>query len=200
MWWIFGVAALIGVDQVVRVFRSGEKSLPLCFRHVLVVCGNLLLLLGVLFLFRSGAPQRYVDRHLRFGRQPPAKAAAPTSGSSGAAPARSSSSDAVGAAFKARRSNVQVQGAGNVIRVLSDDNVGSRHQRFILQLTSGQTVLVAHNIDLAPRIPGLRTGETVSFYGEYEWNAKGGVVHWTHHDPGGRHVGGWLQCRGKRFQ
>jgi hypothetical protein len=75
--------------------------------------------------------------------------------------------------------NTQVRGAGVVERTLSDDNDGSRHQRFILRLASGQTLLVAHNIDLAPRVANLRTGDTVEFSGEYEWNEKGGVVHWT---------------------
>jgi uncharacterized membrane protein YsdA (DUF1294 family)/cold shock CspA family protein len=116
------------------------------------------------------------------------------------APARNHGSDAVGAAFRARRSNVQVTGSARVSRVLSDDNKGSRHQRFILKMASGQTLLIAHNIDLAPRIPGLRAGDTVDYCGEYEWNAKGGVVHWTHHDPGGRHPGGWLRCRGRNYQ
>lgn len=98
------------------------------------------------------------------------------------------------------RAGQQVQGSGKVVRILSDDNEGSRHQRFILELASGQTVLVAHNIDLAPRISGIRTGDTVSFYGEYEPNPQGGVIHWTHHDPQGRHVGGWLEHRGQRYQ
>ena len=94
----------------------------------------------------------------------------------------------------------QVSGIGKVTRVLSDDNDGSRHQRFVLELSSGRTLLVAHNIDLAPRISSLRTGDTVSFYGEYETNAQGGVIHWTHHDPQGRHVAGWLEHNGKRYQ
>lgn len=97
-------------------------------------------------------------------------------------------------------SNRQVQGEGVVVRVLSDDNEGSRHQRFILELSSGQTILVAHNIDLAPRIPSIAPGETVAFNGEYEWNEKGGVVHWTHHDPNGRHEDGWLKVGGRTFQ
>lgn len=103
-------------------------------------------------------------------------------------------------AFEQRQSDVQIQGEGEVLRILSDDNDGSRHQRFILRMDSGQTLLVAHNIDLAPRIPSLRVGDLVKFYGEYEWNPQGGVIHWTHHDPGGRHVDGWLKHREQTYQ
>jgi len=104
------------------------------------------------------------------------------------------------AAYENRQSDVQVEGAGRVVKVLPDDNKGSRHQKFILELASGQTILIGHNIDLAPRIRDLREGDSVSFYGEYEWNERGGVVHWTHHDPQGRHVDGWLKHQGKRYQ
>lgn len=103
-------------------------------------------------------------------------------------------------AFDKRRSDVQVTGRGFVERVLPDDTRGSRHQRFILRLGSGQSVLVAHNIDLAPRIPSLREGDEVEFNGEYEWNEKGGVLHWTHHDPAGRHEDGWLRHQGRLYQ
>lgn len=103
-------------------------------------------------------------------------------------------------AFSDRQHSVQVQGAGTVARILSDDNEGSRHQRFILELDSGHSLLVAHNIDLAPRIDNLRSGDAVAFFGEYEWNERGGVVHWTHHDPQGRHVGGWLDHGGQRYE
>ena len=97
-------------------------------------------------------------------------------------------------------SGAQAQGSGIVIRVLSDDNDGSRHQRFILKLDSGRTLLIAHNIDLAPRISGLRQGDAVAFNGEYESNAQGGLIHWTHHDPNGRHVDGWLKHNGHTYQ
>lgn len=98
------------------------------------------------------------------------------------------------------RPGQQVQGSGRVTRILSDDNDGSRHQRFILQLSSGQTLLIAHNIDLAPRVSSLKAGDTVQFYGVYEPNSQGGVIHWTHHDPQGRHVAGWLEHNGRRYQ
>jgi len=103
-------------------------------------------------------------------------------------------------AFNNGTSNVQVEGEGVVTRVLSDDVKGSRHQRFILRLASGQTILITHNIDLAPRIDGLREGDSVAFNGEYVWNAEGGVVHWTHKDPQGRHVAGWLKHNGRTYQ
>jgi hypothetical protein len=103
-------------------------------------------------------------------------------------------------AFKNQKSNFQVEGEGEVIRILPDDLKGSRHQRFIIRLHSGQTLLISHNIDLAPRISNLRKGDAVTFSGEYEWNHKGGVIHWTHHDPAGRHIGGWIKYQGKKYQ
>lgn len=99
-------------------------------------------------------------------------------------------------AYHDKQSNIQVQGSGKVIKVLSDDNSGSRHQRFILKLPSNLTVLVAHNIDLSNKINDLKAGDNVEFYGEYEWNNKGGILHWTHHDPRGKHTDGWLKHNG----
>lgn len=104
------------------------------------------------------------------------------------------------AAYTQQLSDIQVEGQGVVSRILPDDREGSRHQRFVLRLGGAQTVLVVHNIDLAPRINALREGDTVAFYGEYEWNQKGGVVHWTHRDPEGRHVDGWLRHDGRVYQ
>ena len=111
-----------------------------------------------------------------------------------------SQSGKLGNAFTEQRSGSQVTGEGRATKLLADDNEGSRHQRFILTLASGQTVLVAHNIDLAPRIDALKVGDTVSFNGVFEWNAKGGVIHWTHRDPSGRHQAGWLKHAGQTYQ
>lgn len=107
---------------------------------------------------------------------------------------------AIERAFERRQSNIVVTQQGRIAKLLSDDREGSRHQRFIVQLPSGITVLVAHNIDLAPRVSGLKVGQAIIFRGEYEWNKKGGVIHWTHHDPRGSHPGGWLEYEGKRYQ
>ena len=107
---------------------------------------------------------------------------------------------AIRQAFANHLSSQQVAGEGTVVKTLPDDRNGSRHQRFIVRLASGHTLLVSHNIDLAPRVDLLRAGDSVAFYGEYEWNPKGGVVHWTHHDPQGRHPGGWIRHAGRIYQ
>jgi hypothetical protein len=103
-------------------------------------------------------------------------------------------------AFANHVSNLQVQSQGIVARVLPDDNDGSRHQRFIIRLSSSQTILIAHNIDLAPRVSSLREGDSVSISGTYEWNSKGGVVHWTHRDPSGGHAAGWIKHNSQTFE
>jgi len=103
-------------------------------------------------------------------------------------------------AYKTQRSDFQVQGTASVFKLLADDNNGSRHQRFLVRLNSGQTLLIAHNTSLAARIDDLKEGDGVEFYGEYEWNNKGGVIHWTHRDPKGHHVSGWIKHADRTYQ
>ena len=108
--------------------------------------------------------------------------------------------------FRTPRSDVVVVVQGRVQRVLEDDTQGSRHQRFIVRVADPiedvpdpVTLLVAHNIDLAPRVP-LETGDRLLIRGEYEWNDRGGVLHWTHHDPDGDRPGGWIELDGERYR
>lgn len=68
-------------------------------------------------------------------------------------------------AFENRESNLQIEGVGVVAKVLKDDTKGSPHQRFLLRTRTGQTLLVAHNIELAPRIVDIAEDDTVRFYG-----------------------------------
>ena len=91
-----------------------------------------------------------------------------------------------------------IEGSGVVTRLLHDDRDGSRHQRFIVDLRNGQTLLVVHNMDIASRIP-LGIGDRVKFRGLYEWNNLGGVVHWPHHDPHGEETGGYICFRDKTY-
>jgi hypothetical protein len=98
------------------------------------------------------------------------------------------------------RSGERVTLQATVSRLLADDRSGSRHQRFIIRTDSGATLLIAHNIDLAPRLDGLALGDRLLVSGEYEWNQQGGLLHWTHHDPSGRHRPGYIEWKGRRYE
>ncbi len=110
-----------------------------------------------------------------------------------------SAGNAVQQAYAAQRSGLWLETSGRVRRMLKDDNVGARHQKFILEVAGGHTVLVSHNIDLADRVP-VRQGTQLVLRGRYEWNDRGGVIHWTHHDPDGRLQGGWIEAGGECYQ
>ncbi|KJL29061.1 hypothetical protein RL72_00378 [Microbacterium azadirachtae] len=138
----------------------------------------------------------------RFAAGPPAAVATSSPAVAGAGATRSpggSAQDPVRVLFEQQRSGVEVQGTGVVSRILPDDDDGSRHQKFLLTTPSGVSILIAHNIDIAPRLDGLSKGDRVDFLGDYEWSDKGGTVHWTHHDPSGRHQAGWLRWNGRTF-
>ncbi len=109
----------------------------------------------------------------------------------------------LGEAISNRMSDVPVTLTAPVVKVLKDDTEGDRHQRLLLGLAHPvggvDSVLIAHNIDVAPRVPCDR-GDTITVHGRYEWNDLGGVIHWTHRDPDGRHEDGWIEFRGQRFE
>jgi hypothetical protein len=107
---------------------------------------------------------------------------------------------AIEQAIEQRRKDVELTLLATVKKALTDDNEGSRHQRFLVELPSGGTVLVAHNIDLADRVADLYPGDQIELHGEYIWNERGGVIHWTHHDPSGRHADGWIKHNGRFYQ
>jgi hypothetical protein len=125
---------------------------------------------------------------------------APTAGYLEGAGSRIAPADAAREAFEQRAKGRMLQAEGRVIRLLADDREGSPHQRFIIETNDGLTLLVAHNLGLAPRLEGLVVGEVVRVFGEYEWSAQGGVMHWTHDDPRGDHVTGYIEWRGRRYQ
>ena len=159
--------------------------------------------LGLLGVIYALALQHGVFDHAA-ALSPPAVAAGADSSNSRAAADPASTQEcntgALAAAYRNHQNRVEVCGRGVVAKVLRDDTQGIRHQRFVVRLPPGQTVLIAYNFDLAPRIDGLRPGASIEFVGEYEWNGQGGVVHWTHRDPGGRHSPGWIRYEGRQYQ
>lgn len=102
-------------------------------------------------------------------------------------------------AFQKSDTGSWIEVTGFVKKLLSDDDDGSRHQRFIIDTGSRRSLLIAHNIDLAKRIP-VGIGDRVHVRGMYEWNELGGLVHWTHHDPNGVEDGGHVRYRTRVYE
>jgi hypothetical protein len=102
-------------------------------------------------------------------------------------------------AFQNKRSGVWVEAEGEIVHILPNDDKPPRHQNFLIEIAPNHTVKLSHNVDLAPRAP-VQKGQRIQFRGRYEHNAKGGVVHWTHRDPSGRHQGGQLEYEGKTYR
>lgn len=100
-------------------------------------------------------------------------------------------------ALRARK--VEVTFSARVRKLLPDDTKGLPHQQFLLQLDNGSTVKVAHDTKYAPAVP-ISEGDMLTIKGEYIWNNRGGVVHWTHRSDTPRHEGGYIDYKGQRYQ
>ena len=104
--------------------------------------------------------------------------------------------------YDMHESNREVVADGTVTRILGTRRGPSgTHEGFLLRLGSGcnLTVRIETNTDLTGPVP-IAVGEHVTLKGEYEYYPIGGVIHWTHHDPRGRHEGGYVQAGGQTYQ
>ncbi len=103
--------------------------------------------------------------------------------------------------FAEGRSDAIVTSSGLVVKILRDDlhddDGSGQHQQFLVEVPGDVTIKIAHNLKFG-RVP-VNEGDTIRFKGEYEWNDRGGCVHWTHHDPKGWHEDGWIEHEGKRY-
>jgi uncharacterized protein DUF3465 len=110
--------------------------------------------------------------------------------------------DVVCQTFGAGRSHIEVVADGVVTRVLgTQPGVSSPHEGFLMRLQSGcnLVVRVEANESFTGVIP-LNAGERVTVKGEYEYYPLGGVIHWTHRDPRGRHPDGYVIAGSTRYQ
>jgi hypothetical protein len=76
----------------------------------------------------------------------------------------------------------------------------SAHEGFLLRLSSdcNLVVRVEANTDFTGAF-AVRPGQPVEVRGEYEYYSRGGVIHWTHRDPRGRHPDGFIQTNGHQY-
>lgn len=115
-------------------------------------------------------------------------------------PAASPDDAAIVQDFQGHRSNVEVTAGGTVVTILPDRSSSTGvHEQFIMRLTSGGITLeVEHNLSIGRRVP-VNQGDSVIVHGEYIWNSKGGLIHFTHHDPQGTHEGGYIKDKGGTY-
>jgi len=85
-----------------------------------------------------------------------------------------------------------------VVEILPDDVHGRRHQKWVVALADQRRVQVVFNSDFGPRVP-VQLGQLQDVAGEYIWNSKGGLLHWTHYDPRGRRPDGYVQINGQIY-
>lgn len=72
------------------------------------------------------------------------------------------------------------------------------HEAFNVGTTCGPLEII-DNVSIAPRVP-VQPGDRIVVRGEMVHDpASPPVVHWTHHDPDGRHEAGFIQLRGRAY-
>lgn len=94
--------------------------------------------------------------------------------------------------------HAELHAFGTVRRVLGIQHGRSgSHLGFIFETNAPAQYRVEDNIDLTGYIP-LRAGEQIELQGQYECND--GVIHWTHRDPSGRHIAGFIKADGRTYR
>ncbi|HET9030097.1 MAG TPA: DUF3465 domain-containing protein [Candidatus Aquilonibacter sp.] len=105
-------------------------------------------------------------------------------------------------AYGGQLTNGEVVADGTVRQILGERRGRSGdHEGYLIQLGGDCDLVlkVETNTDITGPIP-LRPGERVVVKGVYIYNPMGGLIHWTHHDPGGRHEGGFVKAGGLLYQ
>jgi len=106
-------------------------------------------------------------------------------------------------AWRAGRSHIEVTASGSVARVLGQrQGPSGDHEGFLVHLRGadghGLTVRVEDNVDITGPLT-LKDGDDVVVRGEYIYDPRGGLIHYTHHDPRGRHVPGYVRVNGRLY-
>lgn len=84
-----------------------------------------------------------------------------------------------------------------VTRVLGERRSRSgMHEGFVIRVAD-RSFKVEDNAGITGAIP-LQRGDVVSLLGQLECDDD--VIHWTHHDPSGRHPSGYIKVSGKLYE
>jgi hypothetical protein len=93
--------------------------------------------------------------------------------------------------------NVNYVEAGNltVTKILPDDTKGLPHQRWMAQLSDGNSIMVVYNSDMGDRVP-VQEGDKFGVGGQYIQTGNGGLIHWLHDDPNHSRPDGYVYLDG----
>lgn len=93
--------------------------------------------------------------------------------------------------------HVEVRFYGSVLETLGTrDTRSGTHEGFVVLTREHRHVRIEENTGITGPIP-LHLGEPVAVQGQYA--CDDGVVHWTHHDPEGRHWEGFITAGGHTY-
>src|SRR5438270_10998308 len=83
-------------------------------------------------------------------------------------------------------------------RYFSGTRTHCEHETFGVRTAAGP-VQIIDNVDIASRVP-VQPGDGIDVRGEMVHDAgRTPIVHWTHHDPQGKHAGGFIELRGRFY-
>lgn len=113
-------------------------------------------------------------------------------------PGNEDDSEIVRAVVNRRRVDF-VEGRGMVvIRTLADDTNGLRHQKWVVQLSNGSSMMAVYNLDMCERV-ALKVGDHVAMGGQFVWTNQGALLHWLHYDPRKTRPDGYVEVNGKVY-
>jgi len=97
---------------------------------------------------------------------------------------------------------MEVRYAGTVLtppRFFFGKHSRMEHEQFDCRGADGTRFRVIDNVTIAPRVP-VAPGDHVVVQGELVPDrGQPPIVHFTHHDPWGTHVGGYVELNGRRY-
>lgn len=92
----------------------------------------------------------------------------------------------------------ELRAAGTVVSLLGErESRSGLHEGFFVRFGNAAPVRVEDNADITGIVP-LRAGEHILIQGQYECDDD--VLHWTHHDPSGRHLAGFIEADGHTYR
>jgi len=110
------------------------------------------------------------------------------------------SNDRLIESFEQGRTGIWVSAEAPVSVLLGDETIaGKLHQRFAIRPNEEITIQVRHSVVDSERVP-VQVGDIIRVQGYYQWDARGGFISRTFHDPSQPGSGGWVEHKGQRYE